>query len=279
MVYNRLMKGQIALIVLLVSAVMMTIGLSMSKRTVVETKVDTDEESLKQAFNAAESGIEYYLKTNNKDYMSGDNKSSAKIDAVPVGDSDEINYSEFTLQNAPVYYWLREHNSDGSINYGAGFSGPDLRVCVDDDFNGALKVDYFYRTAGNEFRVWRSGYNFGTPPQIDGYIDSRSVALGSCTGRPNSKEILLAGAPITGNTPLLVTVKPLYRGAYISVRTDTGIFPQQGENISSTGRVGEVGAVGQSSSGASQTITVNTGYFIPGFMLEAINAEGNVLSN
>jgi Tfp pilus assembly protein PilX len=61
-------SGQVALIVLIVSAVVLTLGLSTSKRTVTENKITTEEGLLKEAFNVAESGIEYYLSTGSTAY-------------------------------------------------------------------------------------------------------------------------------------------------------------------------------------------------------------------
>ena len=46
--------GQVAIIVLLVSAVMLTMGLSMSRKESIDIKIDTNDELLKKAFDAAE---------------------------------------------------------------------------------------------------------------------------------------------------------------------------------------------------------------------------------
>jgi len=276
-------SGQVALIVMIVSAVMMTLGLSISRRATVEIRVDSDEESLKQAFNAAESGIENYLKKGETAFQSGDGKSTAEVQTNNIGGGSTLNYSEFTTVNSPVYYWLRSHNPDGSIDFGTGFNGSDLRVCVEDGYTGTLKVDYFYRTAGGMYEVWRNGYNFRTLNTIPGYTDSSGAANGSCVGRSGAKEVQLVGAPLTGYVPILLTVRPIFTGTRVSVRTaNVGeVFPYQGETISSVGKVENVGAGtgGGSSSGSSQVVRVNTGYSVPGFMLEAVNSNGSVLSN
>lgn len=56
-------KGQVALIVLLMSSLVMVIGLTISRRTVGQVKIDTSLEQYKQAFNAAESGMDLALQT------------------------------------------------------------------------------------------------------------------------------------------------------------------------------------------------------------------------
>ena len=54
------LRGQVVLMVLLASALVLVLGLSAAKQATIETNFDTAQEFLKKAFNAAESGIEYY---------------------------------------------------------------------------------------------------------------------------------------------------------------------------------------------------------------------------
>lgn len=58
-------NGQVALIVLLASSLVMVVGLTISRRTVSQVKIDTNLEQYKQAFNAAESGMDLALQTEN----------------------------------------------------------------------------------------------------------------------------------------------------------------------------------------------------------------------
>lgn len=274
---KKIYKGQVALVMLLVSAVVMTIGLSVSKRSTVETKVDTDEQLLKQAFNAAEGGIEYYLRTGETTYTATDNNSSAVINPTNIGGGTTINFEEFTANNDTVFYWLVGHNTDGTINYGSAYAGSEVNVCVNNTFTGSLKIDYFYRTAGGVYEVWRGGNNFGGTT-VNGYTDSTGVANNSCTGVTGYKQINL---PVTlaPNTPLLVAVKPIFSGTRL-IATGNGNFPIQGVNISATGRAGAVGSGAAASTNTSgREIRISSRYEVPGFMLETITAGNSVLSN
>ena len=85
-------KGQVALIVLLISAVALTLGLSASKKAITDTKVDKNEAELKDAFNVAESSIDQYLSDNNKKtYTNNDNSATANVTTQSIGSGNQIN--------------------------------------------------------------------------------------------------------------------------------------------------------------------------------------------
>ena len=107
------MSGQVVLMVLLASALILTLGLSASKQATVETKIETDQELLKKAFNAAESGIEYYLGTGSTNYNGGENEGSASLSTKIVGDSETLSFGNMTLNGSFDYFWLVNHNIDG----------------------------------------------------------------------------------------------------------------------------------------------------------------------
>lgn len=249
-------KGQVALIVLLVSAVIMTLGLSMSKQTVVETRIDADEELLKQAFNAAESGIDYYLGSKRVGYTAPDAKSMANITVTSIGEGTTMSYGEYITENGTALIWLVNHDSNGNIG-STYYGGDTVEVCVDNDFGGALKIDYFYRLlAGTNYRINRIGYNFDTET-VTGY----PIEASNCV------------TINTINNPLLLAITPIGDGTNLNLTGEIGDnFPSQGEQITSVGRAGDVSA------GVSRKITVQRRYVIPMFMLETITASGVVTS-
>lgn len=267
-------NGQVALIVLIVSAVVMTVGLSISKKSTVETKITTDQELLKQAFNAAESGIDYYLATGQKNYTATDNRSQAEVKVNEIGGgSRTFNLGEITLRNENSYTWLVGHRSDGSIDTSVNMLGVGLTACVDNDFDGALKVDYFY-VSGGTYGVYRAGYNVVTGGRVSGYSNVTPITNSCGSGK---KAITLNGVP-GGVTPLLLVIKPIADDTNISVVASGGAnFPSQAMEISSTGRAGDVSA--GATANASRTVNIVNQYQIPAFMIDAVTAGGNVLSN
>jgi len=251
-------NGQVAIVVLLISAIVMTVGLSVSKRTVVETKIDKDEEQLKQAFNTAESGIEYYLKTSQTTYTASD-LSSASVSTEAVGVGRTINLGGIVLDNETQLYWLVGHNDDGTINYNAFYEGTVIDVCVNNNFAGALKIDYFYRNGGN-YSVWRNGYNVANNNMVNGYT---RVDPGASNCIPGMKAVNIDTIPLSGNTPLLLAVRLIgWPSTNLVLRGDTD-FPSQGENITSTGKVGN---------GVSQVVKVFNRYRVPVYMIDDITA-------
>jgi Tfp pilus assembly protein PilX len=268
--------GQIALVVLVISAIIMTIGLSVAKKSVVETKITTDEEQLKQAFNAAESGIDYFLGTGKTNFTASDSKSKAEVATSPVGGGTNIvDMGAVTLANEESYSWMVGHNSDGSVNLGASFQGNALTLCIEDTFTGSLKVDYFYYQAPN-YQVSRLGYNV-VSSLVSGYDPIFGAAI-SCSGLPNTRSISL---PLTLNPgtvmPLLLAVKPIGNGTHIAVLGTGGTFPAQGEEIRSTGTAGDL-TVG-SNANVNRKVRVVNQYFVPAFMLDAITAVNDVNDN
>lgn len=250
-------KAQAVIIVLLVSAVMMTVGLSLSKKTVTETKLDTSEESLKKAFNAAESGINYYLGTGNTVYSSPDNLSTADVSVKTItADGNKLDFGDFIPTNGTEFYWLVNHLGNGDIGttyYNAG----TVDVCGT-GFTGSLEVDYYYLTGGN-YGVSRFGYNFSSDisKKVNGFTD----VSGSCV------TVTIA------NSPILITISPIFDGGKFYL-TGLGTFPEQGTDITSTGKTGAV-----ESGQVNKKLRVVQRYKIPYFLLSGVVSESSVLSD
>jgi hypothetical protein len=262
-------KGQVALIVLLLSAVAMTIGLGMSRKTVVDTKVETDEESLKQAFNTAESGVEYYLGTGGTHFTAIDNLSIADIVVGNIGEGSTINLNQYTLNNSNLAYWLVGHDANGDIDEAVVYGGDSLSVCMENSFDRAIKVDYFYSNALGNYQVQRFGYNL-TLDLVNGFTNVTPVQGNCISGYREQSLGVTLGA---GITPTLLVVKPIGGGGRFYLLGNNGTFPIQGISISATGIVGDV------ETGVKRKINVIQTYQVPSFALEAITAFGDVLSN
>jgi len=234
----------VVLAVLLISAVVMTITMAMTKRTVLQTKINTDEELLKQAFNNAESGLEFYKKTKITEYVS-EGKKLAEI-KPNSGGITSTHTGELLRKDNPEYLWLVEHNPDGSINYGSKpYTGKITVKVENEEFAGAIKVDLFY-IEGSDYRVERSGYNF-TEGKVNGFADNKTI------------EVEMKG------TPLLLAVTPLFDSTMISFN-GTESLPNQGERIESTGI----------KDGIKSVVSVDRQFVIPVFLLDSIVAGGDV---
>jgi len=121
-------KGQVMLAILLLGTFVMTLGLTISKRTIGEIRIDTDEEMLKDAFNVAESGIDYFLKTENGNYSPENIEMMAKVTK-----DTEV----FDNTKALIYKNKIEVNLDLSK-----FDGSALKVQI--NRNAKVRLDLFW---------------------------------------------------------------------------------------------------------------------------------------
>jgi len=267
-------KGQVALIVLLISAVVMTMGLSMAKKTVVDLRVESDQEQLKQAFNAAESGVEYYLGTGTTKYLSTDNVSRADVYVRDVGVGATVNFNQITLVDNNVGYWLVGHDANGDIDYTNYYGGNSLGFCIDSAFGGAMEISYFYLESGT-YKVQRFGYNYDAD-YVSGFTNVSPLPAvgGRCIA--NYREQVVPANLGGGIKPLLLNIKLMKNSANLYLLGSGQAFPSQGIAIDSTGRVGDVTT---SVSGVNRKLNVVRLYQLPSFVLDAITTYGNVLSN
>ncbi|MDD3998874.1 MAG: pilus assembly PilX N-terminal domain-containing protein [Candidatus Shapirobacteria bacterium] len=265
-------SGQVAIIVMLVSALMITVGLSLSKKTTVETKIDFNEEALKKAFNAAESGIDYYLATGQKIYDSNDSLSEANVVTEDIGGEGILNFGELTPANGVQYFWLTNHDLGGSLGTGY-FTGDKITVIhnwptTDNSALGSLEINIFYQDGGI-YGVKRYGYNFSNTP-------SRQVSYFN-DGRIGYQNITITGLDSIPNK-ILMTVTPIFNGANLSVSGNGSTFPIQGETISSTGSAGVIFDDTEEETKINKKLSIERRYEIPYFLLSGIVSESQVLS-
>lgn len=257
-------RGQVSLVVLLAAAVITTLGLSLSKKTVLETKIDIDDELQKQAFNSAESGIEYFLGTGvttaagKTQYQSLDGKTKAEVTIETIGRATTVDFNELILPGGYQYFWLTGHKSDGEIDYAAYYSGNSVDVCAG-SYEGLAGVNYFYREAGI-FKVERKMLNFSSGA-INGIASSG--ASGGCV------TVSLTGAGTV--VPVLVTASPVGTASVNFSLRGTVIFPSQGNEITAVGQAGDLGGEVVK----SRVKTLDRYKILP-FMLEPMTAGGEI---
>lgn len=242
--------GQVVLMVLLASTLILTLGLSAARRATVETSIDTDQELLKKAFNAAESGIEYYIKTGDKDFSNADSfEGVSNLTVGPLGNESTLSYNKKTGPEDTQFFWLVNHETNGDIgNTYYSASDNTIDICSD-DISAVVnfKVDYFYKS-GVDYKVQRGN---GTNPIVS--TNGNTVPNNCVSFSLNGNSVLLA------ITPMGVTTK-------ISIKGGVD-FPSQGEKISAIGSVGKV----------NNLVTIDHPYDLYNkFLLEAVVSESVV---
>jgi len=238
---NKQNKGQVAIVVLLASAILLTLGISASKQTVTDTKIETDEEALKEAFNTAESGINNYLNIGSNTYTA--EGSGAEVVSTAIGGSNSIASEGQLASNSNQLFWLVNHdNGDIGATY---YSGPNVDLSFETGYAGALKIDYFY-IEGGVYKVQRLGYNCNGGTVVNGFTPTGGSSI----------TITLLG------NPLLISVTPIGQSTSLTLSGSSN-FPQQGEELTSTG---------VTDSGVKTQVKTRYIYQIPLFFMEAVTA-------
>ena len=240
-------KGQIAIIILLASAIVLTLGLSASKSAITDTKVDTDEELLKEAFNTAESAINNYL--DNSETIYSTEGSEATINASPIGGEDDtksLSSEGKVLANTNQLFWLVNHDNN---KIGETYYQSDFKIETDNP-DVALKIDYFYIDASGVYQVDRFGCYTGSDTQhFVGFTHNCSNYIS-----------------ITNKNSLLVSVTPLGGSAKITI-SGNSVFPSQGEEITATSTT---------DNNIKTQIKTRYVYQFPSFFIDAITAKNAI---
>lgn len=227
-------KGQVALIVLVISALALTLGLSLSDKIRSGVKISKDDELLQKAFDAAESTLDNYYAKGDRQYSTGDAQGNLTISSI-VGTT--IPFNKYVRSDEYAFFWLvGHHEDDGEINYSQAYNSDDLTICYNTFPEGGLLVYYFYR-GGSSYEVTRSAYNlssdyFGT----EGLTGSGGS---ECPGYDSYFRYTLSPSP-TSVTPLLLIVKPVGGGSNFMV--SGGNFPSQGNTLDALGTSGTANA-------------------------------------
>lgn len=240
--------GQIVLILVLLTVVGLTIGLSLISRSITDVRITSQIEQSSRAFSAAEAGIETAL--------------AGRVEFGPTGSVSlpgaTANYSvnaiggnadPFKLPNTDIgetqTVWLIEHNADDTINESGYFYPVDslLDICWGDKEGSfpAILVSIFYKD-GNDYKLAKKAYdsqNRGNNFQIGdilgdycslGFRYKKTIVAGSDSD-PNSDDFNVA----PGSILILMRIQPLYEKAALAVAPSTNL-PVQGKVITSIGQ-------------------------------------------
>lgn len=252
-------SGQAIIIVLLIVVVALTIGLSVTSRSVQDIKISTRTEESQRAFSAAEAGLEAALKANNS------------IGTTNIGSNSDISYTvsvdnsggsdKYKLPNQPEkddtqQVWLVSHDPttldirpcDGT-NTGANacYTGSSIGVCWGGDSSNqandaALEVSIIYKES-SVYKIEK----FAFDPVIHGNNFTpvyRTVNIGPCPGTTYyyNQVINLPISPSSinaSNENTAIRMRFLYSGKFdlgvYSSSSPTSNFPLQGKKFVSEG--------------------------------------------
>jgi hypothetical protein len=237
--------GQVLLIIVLLITVVITVGLSIATRSLVNVRLASQEDQSQRAFSAAEAGLEQSLLSNavipNGAFT---NSSSYKTSVTTVQGTDFLlNNGKLALKDEGTDLWLSTYSSDPAQSYTNQWTGtvtifwgsPQDTCNTSETVNtmAALEVVLLTGSKANPTATHyafdpcaprRSANNF-SPANAGGTAGSTSFA--------NSVQIALPG------NGLIARVIPLYANTYVGIK-GSSVLPEQGTLITSTGVAGDV---------------------------------------
>ncbi len=247
---TRLQDGQTLLVVIIVMVVVLTVGLSLASRNVVNLKTTTEQQNSQKALSAAEAGIEQALVGN---VVNNQNLGTATISNVTIqttgGKSFLLNNGSYINQDDGQDIWLTAYNTNPQNLYQPPFWNGTLTLYWGASSDVCSKnTDISPNTmAALEIIIISSTNNSTFVPTLD-----RTV-YDPCSARATFNHFNLANTntsvTINGVTPAYATdplnfthgvilrIIPLYANTVIGVVGNTNL-PVQGKIITSTGAAG-----------------------------------------
>ncbi len=247
-----LRKGQALVIVLLILAVITTVGLSIASRSVTEISTSTTNDESSRALAAAEAGIEAKL-ANVAAPSLGTSGETSVTTTSSYGVGAEVALNEPLAAGEVGTIFLATHDSNGNLTT-PYYSGSQFTVCWGQGLNDAnapaLELILYYKDSGGVYKVSRNTYDAASR----GNFNTASYTAGGANGCPAgkkyvfSKNVVLA-ANVNGGglgmpasfTPLFLRVRLFYNGNskhYVGIKDSNGTFSAQGQVINSTGQAG-----------------------------------------
>lgn len=223
-------SGQIALIVLLIMTVGLTLGVSLSSRTVMDTTLSRQEQEGTRTFQAAESGIEEAL---SQDFAALSDETIGDL-TVGLSNVDWKIAKQYIVQTQVNAGGVAQVNLEGATGLDAG---EELKISwTDAGCNGTPSQS----SAAVLIRV-SSGTNVGG---IYTGASARNFAYSACdyANSFSSSAVTDDGdwkyvtVPLTA-TDLRVSIHPLYNSTTIKAEPVSGFsLPVQGYDISSSAK-------------------------------------------
>ena len=249
----RKTEGQIVLILVLITIVGLTVGLSLISRTVTDVRISSQIEQSNRAFSAAEAGVEIALKSavvNGPTVTFNLSQVAVTYKVSTVGDSNVYTFPNAQTGKTQVL-WLADHDSDGNIVESSTYPvGSPLDVCWGSTVNNnaAVVMSLLYKTIDNNYKIAKSAYD--PDPAAPGHDIYNFLTLlpedmigGYCNGNYRFKKTIndvlqfWEGLTLTPDTKLIsLWLQPVDQDTSFAINTRTGTnLYKQGIQINSQG--------------------------------------------
>ncbi len=212
-------SGQTLLVILLVTAVILTIGLAVASYSITNIKISRYEEESARVFSAAEAGIEEALKlgTAPESGMVTIGDITAEVTETVQGGGSDFDFAGGKFESEELAnVWLVGHTDEGTLDPSTYFPANGIiDVCWGDettinDNTPAIEVALLYKDGG-DFKVARGAFD----PKTDrgnGFDAADESSGGNCGDLAFSEEIDLSsdfGLP-GGTVPYSLRLRLFY---------------------------------------------------------------------
>jgi Tfp pilus assembly protein PilX len=246
-------QGQIVLMIVLVTVVGLTIGLSLISRTITDIRISSQIEQSGRAFSAAEAGVENVLKSNIQPGPTGNltlEGATVNYSVKNLGGSADAITFQLTESGDDRNLWLVGHNEDGSLNEAVTYSpASNLEICwgTKKDSYPAIIVSLMYKHQ-NTYKIAKKA--FDSQSRGNNFIVVDDNSGGYCNGEYNFRIILNPSSDPQDPNPsiskgglgvfadsilYLLRIQPLYESTGLKVVPQDPL-PVQGKIITSIGQ-------------------------------------------
>ncbi|MCL4339322.1 hypothetical protein M1271_06555 [Patescibacteria group bacterium] len=256
-------SGQVVLILVLITVVGLTVGLSLISRTVTDVRISSQIEQSSRAFSAAEAGVETALQgaqVGSSGSLNVTANTTANYNVTMLGGNNSVFTYPYTETNDIQTLWLNSHTNEILDESATNSYSPSssLTVCwgsqtTKSTDESAIEVSIYYKDAGGQYYIAKGAYDpdplTRTPP--DNFTQAEKAG-GYCGGDYRFRQVITPtslGVP-SGDILLVMRIQPLFSGTVLAVQP-SATLPQQGSLITS---------VGQTSTGIVRKIQVTQGY-------------------
>src|SRR3989338_2211990 len=255
-------RGQVVLILVLLTVVGLTIGLSLIFRTITDVRISSQIEQSSRAFSAAEAGIETALSSNIAVGPTGTVNlpgATANYAVKTVGDNSEILLLPLTQKGDTQNIWLIRHKEDDTLEE-TGYSYSEhqtLEICWGSQSGTfpAMMITLFYKEGG-QYKIAKKVYDPGEGNQ---FLPADKLGPYCGTDWPFRKLIVAATDTDSASDDfgiasssrlLLMRLQPVNNETSIAVKPSASL-PVQGRVITS---------IGQTNTNIVRKIQVNQSY-------------------
>jgi len=247
---RNIQQGQIVLILVLLSVVGLTIGLSLIGRTITDIRISHQVEESSRAFSAAEAGIETALRgtaiqeTGNLT-ISG---AAASYKVEMTGGTSSVYSFPVTDPGAMQSLWFMEHKTDGSgkLDESSAYSiGNPIGVCwgLGAENNAALVMTLIYRDEDDLYKIAKAAYDPGSG-HLNNFLTTVEKIGNYCDGNFRFRKVINGalefwdGLTLNPGAKLIaLSLQPVYQATAMAVKPDNpeAKLPYQGKQIISLG--------------------------------------------